>query len=998
MLKSGHVIAHFKIVRKLGEGGMGEVYLAEDQKLSRRVALKMLPAELFGDPDREKRFQREAQTAAQISHPHVMSIFEIGTADHPVTGQRLDFIVMEYVQGRPLLEYVQARPDDMATVVRLAEKIASGLAAAHKMSIVHRDIKAANVVVSEDGEPKILDFGLAKPLDPLQWEGDEDSTETISQQLTKAGKIVGTVSYMSPEQARGEPVDLRSDVFSFGILMYRMATGRFPFEGSTPVSTLAKILEARPQPARIENENVPPELERIIDKCLKKDPHDRYQDTRDLVVDLRDLRRQYNSGSSDLMTAEVAAAARRSSGPRVWRIRGKLVLAVVALTALAALLAAIFDQPAPDEVSLVRAGENSLAILTFENTSGDNDLNWLETGLPEILLTNLAEADVINIISPNHLLDYLRRQGREDQASYSRPRLVAAAKALGAAAMLSGSLYKVGERIRIDARLEETATGNIMMATKVMGNDAFELTDSLTARIAEGLDVHELVAKGSGVSRVTTSSPEAYRLYHAGMEKFGLELYDDAIELFEAALGIDPGFALAYMRIGMAHVFDSRPQEGAQYFMLAREHRSRLPLRERSLLEVYSGFWLDQQFDAAIVRLESYVENYPDDKEARAIHALVLYQIANDTVEAFAHLDAALQLDPQYQLALSFYTMFYSQLDRFEKALEYAQRSREFHPDSPAPYLEVARLYRLMGRINEAVAECQRVADLFPDNFTSLARLVDLYIIKRDFEASERVLEQYRERIHENPYRLYPYYRDRANLATWKGHFQTAFGFLHQAKEQAHRCGDSAYIYNSYSHLSIFFDRYHQKDSAIYYAELSDRWATGFTKLSYALLVTAADLSRCDEMREHLLSATRWFRERTPPEWWPIAASLENLFDQTCKADTAGMIDATRQLILAQPLADQASNEMDIGLLLLMSGRYSEGIEQLEPYLTGPEQSVSGFRVPTMHYWFGRAYEGMGDQERAIRHYKAMLGYWSKPETEIEEIKDARERLARLTS
>ncbi len=193
MLNPGQMIAHFKVVKKLGEGGMGEVYLAEDQKLNRQVALKVLPADYFDDAERQQRFQREAKTAAQISHANVMAIYDIGAVADPTTGREMNYIVMEHVQGEPLTDYLQHHPNDMATVVRLAEKIASGLAAAHKINIVHRDIKALNIVVNKDGEPKILDFGLAKPLDAFQWGDKDDSTETVSQQLTKAGKIVGTV-------------------------------------------------------------------------------------------------------------------------------------------------------------------------------------------------------------------------------------------------------------------------------------------------------------------------------------------------------------------------------------------------------------------------------------------------------------------------------------------------------------------------------------------------------------------------------------------------------------------------------------------------------------------------------------------------------------------------------------------------------------------------------------------------------------------------------------
>ncbi|RME24534.1 MAG: serine/threonine protein kinase, partial [Candidatus Zixiibacteriota bacterium] len=213
MLGEGKQIGHFTIIKKLGEGGMGAVYLAEDTKLHRQVALKVIAAEFLDDPERGRRFQREARTAAQINHPNVMAIYDIGTATDEETGRNISFIVMEYVPGRSLGDYLVEKQPEMKELIRIAEKIASGLAAAHKLNIVHRDIKPDNILIDENKEPKILDFGLAKPLEAFAFEEQSDSTETVSQELTKVGKIMGTVSYMSPEQVQGQPVDTRSDIF-----------------------------------------------------------------------------------------------------------------------------------------------------------------------------------------------------------------------------------------------------------------------------------------------------------------------------------------------------------------------------------------------------------------------------------------------------------------------------------------------------------------------------------------------------------------------------------------------------------------------------------------------------------------------------------------------------------------------------------------------------------------------------------------------------------------
>lgn len=999
MLDPGQAIAHFKIVKKLGEGGMGEVYLAEDQKLNRQVALKTLPADYFGDVERQKRFQREATTAAQISHPHVMAIYDIGAVADPNTGQELNYIIMEYVRGEPLTDYLQSRPNDMAIVVRLAEKIASGLAAAHKINIVHRDIKSVNIVVNKEDEPKILDFGLAKPLDPLQWGDKDDSTETVSQQLTKAGKIVGTVSYMSPEQARGEEVDIRSDIFSFGVLLYKMATGHLPFSGSSPVSTLAKILEARPEPPRLKNANVPEELERVIDKCLKKDPSDRYQDTRDLVVDLRNLRRQYDSGPTDSVSAVRDAS---KTVPRVRPLKmsvGYLALLVVGLMALVVIATSWLRTGDGKHIPALQAGENSLAILSFENKTGDSELDWLETGLPEILLTDLAQSQAVNLVSRERLLDYLHREKAGNADSYTHTDMLNAARALGAVNLLSGSLYKLGDNIRIDARLEEVATGKIVLGTKVMGKDAFALVDSLTEKIADGLNIAELAAATVSVSELTSSSPEAYRLYHDGMEKFELELYEEAIKLFHRALEIDPGFALAYMRLGMVNMFRGHPQEGARYLALAKEYSQRLPLREKSLLEIYSGFWLDRKFDEASVRLESHVNHYPDDKEARTFYALAAYQLSlsRDTAAAFTHLDTVLQIDPLYQLALSFYAGIYEDQNKFEEAIEYVKLIRRFHPESPSPYLRLADLYLQLVKIDDAINQYEEALSHFPDNAQALFQLSRLYIRKRDFEKSGRYLEQYAERYRDDPYRMEDYYHARANIALWSGKFRTSLNLCFQALEQAKLTGDSTIIYNALNVISNSYESYGMSDSALSYSREAYRWANPFQRLDYPITLVSIHHESEAEARPIFKKALDEFKSRVPSNLWPLMGLVEQLFEAYCQLDTTAMIEAVEKLAEEQN-EEAGGNVRTAGCLRVLSGQHDSGKEILQKFVSGRHELTSGYNYLYVQYLLGVANEGLGDTEEAIRNYEEMLRYWGNPEIELKEIKDARARLAKLTS
>ena len=513
MLAQGSKFAHFEIISELGRGGMGTVYLARDTKLSRQVALKILSAEIFDDREHRERFHREARTAAQVTHQNVMAIYDIGSAVEPNSGKELNYIVMEHIKGLSLSKHLTANKLDIPACVSLTEKIAAGLSAAHQMKIVHRDIKPENIIICEDGTPKILDFGLAKPIDPVKFDNPDDSTNTISQELTRAGKILGTVKYMSPEQVQGKPVDHRSDIFSFGILMYIIFSGESPFAGDTQVSTMAKILESRHTSITRKNPVLPPEVERIIDKCLAKDANDRFQDTRDLVVDLRNLRRQFDSGitsSYSGITVRPARFEKSWSDKELWRPVTGLAITLV----IVAYLLGVSDWFLGDnQRSEVRASENSLAIIGFENKTGDESLEWMETGLPEILLTDLSQGLGLKIISQQRILDCFET---DRETKHTVTEIAKAAQRLGAGRILSGSFYKLGDKLRIDARLEEISTGTVILAEKVVGDDPFELVTSLTAKIASSLEL-EGVAQ---TSSKPLSTPEAFKEYHLGMEFF----------------------------------------------------------------------------------------------------------------------------------------------------------------------------------------------------------------------------------------------------------------------------------------------------------------------------------------------------------------------------------------------------------------------------------------------------------------------------------------------
>ncbi len=990
MLSPDQKLDHFKVISKIGEGGMGEVYLAEDEKLSRKVALKVLPYDLLEDDDRRERFIREAKTAAKISHPNVMSIYDFGTCKPDGSDKDISYIVMEHIVGESLRDYLANRSVAMTERLRLSEKIVRGLAAAHKLNIVHRDIKTDNIMIDSNGEPKIIDFGLAKPFDSVFSDDSGNKTATASQDLTQDGKILGTVTYMSPEQARGEVVDARSDIFSFGIMMYKIFTGVYPFDGGDRVSTIAKILESKHAPIRTKNETLPSELERIVDKCLQKNPDDRYQDARDLAVDLRTLRRQHESGITDTRSIEMEAYRKKKGGI----FKSKITYSIIGVVFIVALILAIIDNSKSPSHSTLQAKEDALAILSFENKTGDPELDWLTAGLPEIMMTDLAQSGGGKIISRNRILDGLADRTSENPRHQD---CVDAARLLGASTVLSGSYYKMGDKIRIDARLEDVETGEILFGEKVVGVDPFVLVDSLTHKIALSLNSQEMMANNIEVSDITSSSPEAYKYYIIGMENFNKGQYDDAKPDFEKAIKIDSTFALPYMRIGMGYALQNRGQQGVPYFKSAQRFQDKLPVKDKSLLDIYIDIWINAEYDNAVEKTKTFVSNYPDDKEARAFYAILLAELKRDTDAALIQMDTVMMLDPKFMLALGWYVAIYSQMENFDKAIEYTQKMKTYYPNLPDPYVTLAGMYRRMGRYDDMISVSKELLDKFPDDRQAPLFLVSAHIIKREFDNAKEYAGLIEEKHSDDPYQMILYYDNLARIAVWQGKFDEAGKQIRESAKYAVQTGDSLRIMSQYYDMSTYFHRYGSIDSAVYYADVANSWSPERLILNYPLTLIKYGTEFEDKARPALEEGVRNLKALFPQELWGMLDLLEESFNAVVQADTAKMIEVIQRLVEEYDQGGSGNNE-SLGKFLVLTGRYEDGLAILSKNVAGNEQTTNGFTYMRSLYYIGIANEALGYVPEAIANYEEILKFWNNADIELDFVSDTRQRLARLSS
>jgi serine/threonine protein kinase/Tfp pilus assembly protein PilF len=965
----GKRVFQYQILEKLGQGGMGEVFLAEDTELHRNVALKFLPSSSSSDAHALDRFKQEARSAAALNHPNITTIYEIGVwEDRP-------YIAMAYVDGEKLTDLIGDGGADFNRALDVVIQICDGLGKAHDAGIIHRDIKPDNILLDRDGRAKILDFGIAK-------------LKGVSQ-LPSEISTLGTAYYMSPEQISGEETDHRSDVFSLGVVLYELVTGRRPFKGEHTSAVFYSITNEEPAPLEAKNlrQYQSEALHRIVLKALEKNPDNRYQAVGELREDLARLREGTHKRSAE----------RRS------RRRRTALLAPV-LVALVAVAIIVFK---PLKLDISRdagaiAAQNTLAVMYFENLVDSDDPERLGEIVTNLVITDLSGSGELQVVSSQRLYDLLKQEGKEDAKVIDKSTATAIADRAGARWMMLGSILQTEPEYMLTTQLVDVTSGNVVASQRITSSDGetiFQLVDRMSEEVRGDLASTgvQLDKDETEVASVTTHSVEAYRAYIIGMEKENKYFMDEARRCYRKAVELDSTFAMAYLGLSQDRVAGTYSEKKYAIDQAVR-HAERTSKKEMLYIKNAAAAFRGDA-TTAIAGYETLTELFPEEKKAYIQLGRLYRDSKYDMDKARAAFEKVIEIDPLDKNAYNNLAYLYNFIGEFEKSIWAINQYINLAPEEPNPYDSRADLYAYNGRLEDAEASYSEALRRKPDFYPSMVKLGHMALFQEDYEQAEGRYKSVGGAADDDFARWG--LTCLAFIPIYKGDFTAALDGLERQIER-----DRADGYGGWAYLQKLFAR------SYIHAALGE----------HSQAIATAETYR-DEYRRLRPSDDEWWRLRygflmyycdeTETSAEMLGAFLASI-DSLNEAKMMGYATLKGLLAMKQGRHEAACSYLEranrnmkfftrrfwLGRVYLEADRPRDAMVVFEDLLDQYSEDRADAPLIAVSAWYyaGLASDRSGEIERARSHYARFLRYWGEARPQPQLVAAARQRLAALST